>query len=77
MFEKVANLLSDFLKVDKSLITREVDIKKDLNADSLIVVEMLFQLEDSLGITIPDEMVEKLTNVGSLVDYLEKISNKK
>ena len=64
-------MLSDYLKVDKSKITRDTDIKKDLKADSLLVVEMLFALEDETGITIPDEMVEQLTNVGALTDYIE------
>lgn len=72
MFEKVAELLSEYLNVDKSVITAETDIIKDLNADSLVVVEMLFNLEDEYNITIPDEMVDKLTKVGDLVAYLEK-----
>ncbi|MCI8612614.1 MAG: acyl carrier protein [Clostridia bacterium] len=71
MYEKIVDMLSDYLKVDKSKITRDTDIKKDLKADSLLVVEMLFALEDETGITIPDEMVEQLTNVGALTDYIE------
>ena len=71
MYEKIVDMLSDYLKVDKSTITRDTDIKKDLKADSLLVVEMLFALEDETGITIPDEMVEQLTNVGALTDYIE------
>ncbi|MCI9031308.1 MAG: acyl carrier protein [Clostridia bacterium] len=71
MFEKVTQMLSDFLKVDKAAITRDTDIKSDLKADSLLVVEMLFALEDETGIIIPDEKVEELTKVGALVDYIE------
>ena len=71
MFERITAMLSDYLKVDKSKITRDTDIKKDLKADSLLVVEMLFALEDETGITIPDEMVEELTDVGKLTDYIE------
>ena len=43
-----------------------------MKADSLLVVEMLFAIEDEMNITIPDDMVEKLTRVGTLVEYLEK-----
>ena len=71
MFEKVTQMLSDFLKVDKAAITRDTDIKSDLKADSLLVVEMLFAIEDETGIIIPDEKVEELTKVGALVDYIE------
>ena len=72
MFDKIAEMLSKYLKVDKSAITRDTDIRDDLKADSLIVVEMLFALEEEMGITIPDDMVEQLTKVGALADYLEK-----
>lgn len=75
MFEKVKELLAKYLKVDPSTITPDTDIKKDLKADSLLVVEMLFTLEDEMGITIPDEMVEQLTRVGTLVEYLEKAAH--
>lgn len=76
MFEKVTQMLADFLKVDKSVITRNTDIRNDLKADSLLVVEMLFALEDETGIIIPDEKVEELTKVGALVDYIEANATK-
>lgn len=72
MFDKITEMLAKYLKVDKSTITRDTDIRDDLKADSLIVVEMLFALEEETGITIPDEMVEQLTKVGVLADYIEK-----
>ncbi|MDE7394499.1 MAG: acyl carrier protein [Clostridiales bacterium] len=72
MFEKITEMLAKYLKVDKNTITRDTDIRDDLKADSLIVVEMLFALEEETGITIPDEMVEQLTKVGVLADYIEK-----
>ena len=72
MFDKIAEMLAKYLKVEKSAITRDTDIRDDLKADSLVVVEMLFALEDEMGITIPDDMVEQLTKVGALADYLEK-----
>lgn len=76
MYEKILDMLVEYLKVDRSKITPDTDIKADLKADSLMVVEMLFALEDETGIVIPDEMVEQLTRVGTLVDYIEKNKSK-
>lgn len=73
ILEQVVNKLSEYLQVDKSRITAETDIKADLGADSLTVVELLFALESEYDITIPDEVVEKLQTVGDLVKYLETI----
>ena len=72
MFEKVVDKLSEYLKIDKSAITRDTDIFADLNADSLVLVELLFSIEEEYGVTIPDEVVAELTTVGSIMDYLEK-----
>lgn len=72
MFEKVVALLAEYLGVDEKQVTRETDIKSDLDADSLVLVELLYTLQNDTGITIPDEDVEKLTKVGALVDYIEK-----
>ena len=71
MFEKVTEMLAKYLKADKSAITRDTDIRADLNADSLVIVEMLFTLEEETGITIPDEKVEELTRGGALCDFIE------
>ncbi|MCI8459654.1 MAG: acyl carrier protein [Clostridia bacterium] len=71
MFERVAEMLGKYLKVSPDTITRDTDVRKDLNADSLLIVEMLFTLEEETGITIPDEKVEELTRVGALVDFIE------
>lgn len=71
MYEKVTQMLGKYLKIDPAVITRESDIRNDLHADSLLVVEMLFTLEEELGITVPDEKVEELSTVGALVDFIE------
>lgn len=73
MFDKIVDKLSEYLKVDKSKITMDTNIKTDLNADSLTVVELLFELEQEYNITIPDDVMESLETVGGLVDYLEKV----
>ena len=72
MFEKIVDKLSEYLKVDKSAITMDTNIRTELNADSLTVVELLFALEQEYNITIPDDVVESLETVGGLVKYLEE-----
>ena len=72
MFEKVAAMLAEYLGVNVEEITRESDIKKDLKADSLVLVELLFNLEDETGITVEDEAAKSLATGGDVVDYIEK-----
>ena len=73
LFDIIVDKLSEYLKVDKSKITMDTNIKTDLNADSLTVVELLFAMEQEYNITIPDEVVDRLETVGDLVRYLETV----
>lgn len=70
MFEKIAGVLADQLGIDAAGITMETDIIKDLNADSLDMVEMIMALEDEYGIEISEEDGAELATVGDVVEYL-------
>ncbi len=70
-FEKIATLMADQLGVDKSSITLESEIIKDLGADSLDVVEMLLDLEKEYGVEITDEQAADIKTVGDIVKLIE------
>ncbi len=69
--EKVTQIVSEQLSVDKSEIARETSFVNDLNADSLDTVELVMELEDEFDLTIPDEDAEKLKTVGEAIDYIQ------
>ena len=71
IFEKIRDLLTEQLDIPADSITPESDIIDDLEADSLTVLDMVMTLEDEFDIEIPDEDVEKLRTVGSVVSYIE------
>ncbi len=73
MFEEVAKLLAEQLNVDVSKITEQSEIVKDLGADSLDVVELLYTLEENTGKTIPEEKVTTLKTVGDVVNLLQSL----
>ncbi|MBE6787328.1 MAG: acyl carrier protein [Ruminococcaceae bacterium] len=71
IFDKIKTILADQLDVDAETLTMETDIAKDLNADSLDVVEILMSLEDEFNVEIPDEEIENIKTIGDLVEYIE------
>lgn len=73
MFEEIAASLSEQLGISRDKITLESDIVNDLGADSLDVVELLMNLEESTGKTIPDEKVSEIKTVGDLVKVLQTL----
>ncbi|MFT4049872.1 MAG: acyl carrier protein [Solirubrobacterales bacterium] len=72
IYEALKKTLVDELEIDASKITPEADFKNDLDADSLHLVELAMELEDSYDVTIPDEVALELKTVGSVVDYLSE-----
>lgn len=71
VFEKVRNILAEQLGADAEDISLDTNIMKDLEADSLDVVEIIMAIEDEFEIEIPDEDAEQLQTVAGIVKYIE------
>lgn len=70
IFAKVKDVIADQLSVEEDDVTPEASFFDDLGADSLDIVELVMALEDSFGISIPDEDAESIKTVGDAVDYI-------
>lgn len=71
MLEKVKEIMEEKLNIDGLEITAETRFKEDLDVDSLDLFELVMALEDEFGTEIPSEELEKLTTVGSVIEYIE------
>ena len=71
MLEKMKEMVADQLNVDAAEITAETSFKDDLGADSLDLFELVMALEEEYNVEIPSEVLEKLTTVGAVMDYLK------
>jgi len=74
---KVIEIISEQMGVEKSEITRETSFINDLNADSLDTVELVMEFEDEFDMSIPDEEAEKIQTVGAAIDYIANIARSK
>ncbi|MCK5812300.1 MAG: acyl carrier protein [Clostridiales bacterium] len=70
VFDKVKEIIIEQLGVDDDLIKMEASFIEDLGADSLDIVELIMSMEDEFGIDIPDTEAEKISTVGSAVEYI-------
>ena len=72
--EKIIDIVSEQLGVEKAEVTRESSFVDDLKADSLDVVELVMEFEDEFGITIPDDDYDKIKTVGDAITYIDEKS---
>lgn len=72
-FDKIRDMLVESLGVNGDEITLESKLIEDLGADSLSLIEMLMDFEESYGITIPDESFENVETVGDVVSILDEL----
>lgn len=70
--ERVYDIVSEQLGVEKKNIKRESNFVNDLGADSLDTVELVMELEEEFDINIPEDAAEKIQTVGEAIDHIEK-----
>lgn len=69
--ERVYDIVAKQLSVKREKLTRETSFINDLSADSLDLVELVMELEDEFGLSIPDEEAEKIQTIQDAVKYIE------
>ena len=70
--DKVRAHIADYLGFEPTEVTAESNFEKDLNADSLDVVEITMILEKEFGITIADEEMQGFVTVGDAIESVKK-----
>ena len=71
LFAKMKALIAEKLEIDEESISLDSSFRKDLGADSLDTYELVYAIEEEMGITIPDEKANEFETVKDAVDYLK------
>jgi acyl carrier protein len=69
---RVKQIIVEKFAVMESQVTREASFTNDLSADSLDRVELIMEIEDEFGISIPEDQAENIATVGDAIDFVEK-----
>ena len=71
-FEKLQEIIADFLNVQKDEIRPETTFVDDLGADSLDIFQIIMGIEEEFDIEIDNEEAEKIVTVHDAVDQIKK-----
>lgn len=72
VMQKVVDIVSKKLNVEASKITPESHFVNDFNADSLVLIEVIMELEQEFGCEIPEADANKIQTVQDAIDYIQK-----
>jgi len=74
LFEKIKKLIADKLEIDESKISLDASFRQDLGADSLDTYELVYAIEEEMGISIPDEKANEFETVRDAYDFIKSQS---
>ena len=73
MFDKLADIITNYVEVDRADIKPESRSMEDLGFTSFDFMSMLGEIEDELDVEIVQEEAADIRTVQEAVDYLEKL----
>ncbi len=71
LFEKMKALIADKLEIDAGKITLDSSFRQDLGADSLDTYELVYAIEEEMGVSIPDEKANEFETVRDAYDFIK------
>ena len=71
MFEKIQKLIAEKLEIDEAKITLDSSFRQDLGADSLDTYELVYAIEEEMGVKIPDDQANGFETVRDAYDFIK------
>ena len=68
--ETAIGVIAKVSKTDAARITPDMELVADLGMDSAKALELLVELEDTLGIEIGDEEAARINTVGDILAFV-------
>ncbi len=68
ILEKVRRMVAEKLGIGLDDVREDANIIEDLGADSLDIVDIIMYVEDTFGIRVEDEELEKIKTLKDIVD---------
>lgn len=70
LFEKIQKLIAEKLDLDLAKVTMESSFRGDLGADSLDTYELVYAIEEEMGVQIPDDKANEFETVKDAYDFI-------
>lgn len=71
LFVKIQKLIAEKLGINESKVTMDASFRGDLGADSLDTYELVYAIEEEMGVSIPDDKANEFETVKDAYDYIK------
>ena len=71
LLAKMQKIIANQLEIDEAKVTLESSFRQDLGADSLDTYELVYAIEEELGIKIDDEKANEFETVGDAYNFVK------
>ncbi|MUN36829.1 acyl carrier protein [Actinomadura sp. NEAU-AAG5] len=71
---EIRDLTADILSAEPEEVESAHSFIEELDADSLVAIELLTQLERKYGLEIPQESVQRMTNLKTTYEVVAEIA---
>lgn len=65
--EQIYEIIARRMKRDINELRGDMNLKKDLGADSIDTVEIVFEIEELYGVDVPDDLAETINTIDDAV----------
>lgn len=73
MLETLKEIITMYADIDPDEITEESSLRNDLGLNSLVLMNMIVEVEDHYDIEIPETDIMNFDTIGDVIVYLESI----
>lgn len=70
--EKLKKIIAEVLEIETEELDDDADFNKDLAANSLQILDMIAEIEDTYDLNIDPQKVREMSTVNKIIDALEK-----
>ncbi len=71
LFVKIQKLIAEKLEIEEDKITLDSSFRGDLGADSLDTYELVYAIEEEMGVKIPDDQANGFETVRDAYDFIK------
>ena len=75
MFEKLKDMICEYVEVDKDAVTENSRFVEDLGFTSYDFMSMIGELEDTYDIEVEERQAAEIRTVGEAVRYIESLQD--